>query len=98
MIDQLDDALKFTLQVEEKQKLEDIVDYEEVKQQIQKQLEDIRDNPIRHEGPLIYHLDVAAMYPNIILTNRLQPDAMIEESMCATCEFNTPDKTSYNFV
>lgn len=93
MIDQLDDALKFTLQVEEKQKLEDIVDYEEVKQQIQKQLEDIRDNPIRHEGPLIYHLDVAAMYPNIILTNRLQPDAMIEESMCATCEFNTPDKS-----
>lgn len=24
-----------------------------------------------HEKPLIYHLDVAAMYPNIILTNRL---------------------------
>jgi DNA polymerase epsilon subunit 1 len=23
------------------------------------------------ERPLIYHLDVAAMYPNIILTNRL---------------------------
>jgi DNA polymerase epsilon subunit 1 len=23
------------------------------------------------EKPLIYHLDVAAMYPNIILTNRL---------------------------
>ena len=24
----------------------------------------------REERPLIYHLDVAAMYPNIILTNR----------------------------
>lgn len=93
LIDQLDDALKFTLTVEEKQKLEDIVDYEQVRDQIKKKLEDLRDNPIRHESPLIYHLDVAAMYPNIILTNRLQPDAMIDESMCATCEFNTPDKT-----
>ncbi|KAK1275110.1 DNA polymerase epsilon catalytic subunit A [Acorus gramineus] len=32
----------------------------------------LRDNPAREECPLIYHLDVAAMYPNIILTNRLQ--------------------------
>lgn len=36
------------------------------------QLEVLRDSPIRDERPLIYHLDVAAMYPNIILTNRLQ--------------------------
>lgn len=28
--------------------------------------------------PLIYHLDVAAMYPNIILTNRLQPMAIVD--------------------
>jgi DNA polymerase epsilon subunit 1 len=93
LIDQLDDALKFTIQVEEKKKLEDVVDYDEVKAQIQKQLEDLRDIPIRHEPPLIYHLDVAAMYPNIILTNRLQPDAMVDESTCATCEFNVKDKT-----
>ena len=33
-------------------------------------LEGIRDAPNREETPLIYHLDVAAMYPNIILTNR----------------------------
>lgn len=30
----------------------------------------LRDVPAREETPLIYHLDVAAMYPNIILTNR----------------------------
>lgn len=36
------------------------------------QLVALRDHPIREERPLIYHLDVAAMYPNIILTNRLQ--------------------------
>ena len=27
---------------------------------------------MREENPIIYHLDVGAMYPNIILTNRLQ--------------------------
>ena len=32
----------------------------------------LRDCPNRLENPSIYHLDVAAMYPNIILTNRLQ--------------------------
>lgn len=42
------------------------------------------------EVPLIYHLDVAAMYPNIILTNRLQPPAMVDETMCAACSFNKP--------
>lgn len=36
------------------------------------QLESLRDVPNREERPVIYHLDVAAMYPNIILTNRLQ--------------------------
>ncbi len=36
------------------------------------QLQGLRDVPYRFETPLIYHLDVAAMYPNIILTNRLQ--------------------------
>ena len=28
------------------------------------------------------------MYPNIILTNRLQPDAMVTDAQCATCDFN----------
>lgn len=27
------------------------------------------------------------MYPNIILTNRLQPDAVISEDVCASCDF-----------
>ncbi|CAO3621731.1 unnamed protein product [Mucor hiemalis] len=93
LIDQLDDALKFTIQVEENKKLEDVVNYDEVKAQIQKELEELRDRPMRQEPPLIYHLDVAAMYPNIILTNRLQPDAMVDESQCATCEFNVSGKT-----
>jgi DNA polymerase epsilon subunit 1 len=28
------------------------------------------------------------MYPNIILTNRLQPNAMVNDSTCAACDFN----------
>lgn len=31
-----------------------------------------------------------AMYPNIILTNRLQPSAMVDETTCAACDFNRP--------
>ena len=38
-------------------------------------LEALRDTPNREECPLIYHLDVAAMYPNIILTNRCARNA-----------------------
>lgn len=33
------------------------------------------------------------MYPNIMTTNRLQPDSMIQESDCAACNFNLPGKT-----
>jgi DNA polymerase elongation subunit (family B) len=47
----------------------------------------------REEVPLIYHLDVAAMYPNIILTNRLQPAAIVTDEDCAACDFNKPGKT-----
>lgn len=45
---------------------------------------------MRLECPLIYHLDVGAMYPNIILTNRLQPCAMVDETTCAACDYNRP--------
>lgn len=31
------------------------------------------------------------MYPNIILTNRLQPSAMVDETVCAACDFNKAD-------
>ena len=44
----------------------------QVRADIVERLEMLRDTPQRKELPTIYHLDVAAMYPNIILTNRLQ--------------------------
>lgn len=40
--------------------------------EIKVKLTSLKEVPNRIECPLIYHLDVGAMYPNIILTNRLQ--------------------------
>lgn len=65
----------------------------QVKEQIKAKLLQLRETPIRNERPSIYHLDVASMYPNIMTTNRLQPDSMIKESDCAACDFNRPGKT-----
>ena len=58
---------------------------------LQQQLALLRDTPNRLEKPMIYHLDVAAMYPNIILSNRLQPVAIVNEKICAGCIFNKPE-------
>ncbi|GAO17735.1 hypothetical protein UVI_02033370 [Ustilaginoidea virens] len=89
----LDAALQFVITVEEKKSLDDVENYDEVKQQIAARLRKLKETPNRHERPLIYHLDVASMYPNIMTTNRLQPDSMISESDCAACDFNRPGKT-----
>jgi DNA polymerase epsilon subunit 1 len=32
------------------------------------------------------------MYPNIMLSNRLQPDSVVTEADCAACDFNRPGK------
>lgn len=70
LIDKLDTDLQYAITVECKASVEDVANYEEVRDEIKAQLESLRDVPNREECPLIYHLDVAAMYPNIILTNR----------------------------
>lgn len=93
LIKDLDHALKFSIEVEEKKSLDDVANYEEIKGQIAEQLLDLKERPNRSESPFIYHLDVAAMYPNIMTTNRLQPDSLIQESDCAACDFNRPGKT-----
>ncbi|KAL0266116.1 UNVERIFIED_CONTAM: hypothetical protein PYX00_011832 [Menopon gallinae] len=41
------------------------------------------------DKPVIYHLDVGAMYPNIILTNRLQPIAIKTEDDCMRCDYRS---------
>ncbi|KAL7272628.1 DNA polymerase epsilon catalytic subunit [Rhizina undulata] len=93
LVEELDAALQFSIVVEGNKKMEDVTNYEQVKEQIKSKLLELREVPSRNERPSIYHLDVASMYPNIMTTNRLQPDSMIQESDCAACDFNRPGKT-----
>ena len=78
------------IEVEEKIDLSMVVNFDEVCNEIIEKLSKLRDCPNRLEAPVIYHLDVGAMYPNIILTNRLQPSAIVDESDCSACDFNKP--------
>ncbi len=84
--------MTFCIVEESKCSIDDVLNYDEVKADIQAALEQMRDNPMLFEKPLIYHLDVAAMYPNIMLSNRLQPDSVVDESVCAVCDYNRPGK------
>ncbi|KAL9130915.1 MAG: hypothetical protein Q9217_001018 [Psora testacea] len=93
LICDLDAALQFSITVEEKKSLGDVTNYDEVKANIIAKLENLKATPNRNERPSIYHLDVASMYPNIMTTNRLQPDSMIQEADCAACDFNRPGKS-----
>ncbi|KAJ8327871.1 DNA polymerase epsilon catalytic subunit [Batrachochytrium dendrobatidis] len=88
LIDEIDEALTFSITVEHKVSKDDVLNYAEVRDSIIDKLDMLCETPQRNEEPLIYHLDVAAMYPNIILTNRLQPNAVVDESVCAACDFN----------
>ena len=76
--------------MEEKIPLEDVLNFDEICLQVHESYAELMRVPQRLEAPIIYHLDVAAMYPNIILTNRLQPSAIVHEADCAACDFNVP--------
>jgi DNA polymerase epsilon subunit 1 len=88
LIDNIDFALTFALENESGIQRSDVVNYDEVRNEIVEKLELLRDTPLRMEEPTVYHLDVAAMYPNIILSNRLQPCAIVTQADCAACDFN----------
>eukprot|EP00963_Diacronema_lutheri_P012452 scaffold1758_cov333-Pavlova_lutheri.AAC.12 len=92
LMDRLDRDMGFALE-KENLKAEDVENYSEVKEAIKTRLAELMDKPVRTEKPLIYHLDVSAMYPNIILTNRLQPPSVVSEQDCFACDFNAPGKT-----
>lgn len=90
---ELNESLRFCIEKENNARLEDVMNFDEVKEQITSMLTELKHNNSRHEKPLIYHVDVASMYPNIMTTNRLQPDSMKTERDCASCDFNRPGKT-----
>ncbi len=91
LISKIDQALTFAIEVESGIERTEVTNYDEVRADIVSRLEKLRDTPTRSEPPSVYHLDVAAMYPNIILTNRLQPCAIVDETVCAACDFNSGD-------
>ncbi len=88
LIANIDRDLKFAIEVEGGKKMEDIINYDDVKREIVDKLTALRDRPKRLQKPFVYHLDVGAMYPNIILTNRLQPNAIVDDETCAACDYN----------
>ncbi|ELK14230.1 DNA polymerase epsilon catalytic subunit A [Pteropus alecto] len=90
LLQRVEKTIRHAIEEEEKVPMEQVTNFQEVCDQIKNKLTSLRDVPNRIECPLIYHLDVGAMYPNIILTNRLQPSAMVDEATCAACDFNKP--------
>lgn len=86
----IDQVLQHAIEVEENVPLSMVTNLNEITEEIKNGLQDLYDIPNRQEQPVIFHLDVGAMYPNIILTNRLQPSSMVNETDCAACDFNRP--------
>ncbi|XP_057662319.1 DNA polymerase epsilon catalytic subunit 1 [Diorhabda carinulata] len=90
LVSKIANTLEHAIVVEEGVPMECVTNLEEVYEDIKGKLLALKNSPMRLERPLIYHLDVGAMYPNIILTNRLQPCAIVDETICAACDFNRP--------
>ncbi|XP_068619039.1 DNA polymerase epsilon catalytic subunit 1 [Battus philenor] len=91
LIETTEKTMRHAIEVEEGIPLDLVTNFDEVCTEIKSKLQHMKDHPRRDENPLIYHLDVGAMYPNIILTNRLQPSAMVNSSVCAVCDHNRPE-------
>lgn len=93
LINNIDEIIKFTVIHEKGETVDNIANYDEVKETVVESLLKLKNvpNPSKYETlPLIYHIDVAAMYPNIIITNRLQPVAVVNDRICSGCLFNSP--------
>ncbi|CBZ50569.1 DNA polymerase, related [Neospora caninum Liverpool] len=93
LIDSLDETLLFWLNQENASSSssltpEDFPDWQVHRQDILDRLVSLRNARVLRSLPVIYHLDVSAMYPNIILTHRLQPPAVVDEEFCSQCPFS----------
>ncbi|KAG9307161.1 hypothetical protein G9A89_016989 [Geosiphon pyriformis] len=105
LIENVDDILKFAIENEEKEEniiCSDVINYNEVREKIvfnlQKLLKDSSNDHKLVTQPAIYHFDVGAMYPNIILTNRLQPDAIMSIASNAPCAFKVDGKSCDRYM
>lgn len=70
LIESTKKVISHAIEVEENVPLDLVTNFDEVCDEIIQNLSSLREHPNRLENPVIYHLDVGAMYPNIILTNR----------------------------
>lgn len=98
----IEDYMQFCCEIENKTPYEDIENKEEVIEEIKNKLQAFislenketynrtTDIATLDTNPLIYHLDVGAMYPNIILTNKLQPVSIVNDTICSSCLYNNP--------
>jgi len=86
----LEKVIDFSIKVEAGISPDEVVNKDEVKQQVMDELQKFIDHDKKTIDcePLIYHVDVSAMYPNIILSNRLQPVSIVNDEICASCCFN----------
>ena len=60
------EAMRHTLIAEMDVKVEDIVDFDTVCEQVEVGIDELIKNPVRHENPKIYHLDVGAMWVFVV--------------------------------
>lgn len=91
LLEEVDRTIKFFVEVECKASVDDLVNYQEIKDKIIAELGALSMDRKYWEKPRIYHVDVAAMYPNIILTYRLQPTSIVNDTTCSGCLFNQPE-------
>lgn len=92
LVEDVDETIRFFVENECGKSMDDVQNKEDIRSSILKKLKHLIQNPSFECTPLIYHLDVGAMYPNIILTNRLQPMAIVDKMTCASCDFNVRGK------
>ncbi|KAL3319162.1 hypothetical protein Ciccas_002174 [Cichlidogyrus casuarinus] len=96
-------GIAYELGLKEDAEVDEVVTEEEINNvlaQVKDNLESLSMTPNRLECPVIYHLDVGAMYPNIILTNRLQPSAVAADAndRCPGCHFYKPGVACQRFM
>uniref|UniRef100_A0A452R0U0 DNA polymerase epsilon catalytic subunit n=1 Tax=Ursus americanus TaxID=9643 RepID=A0A452R0U0_URSAM len=87
LLQRVEKTMRHAIEEEEKVPMEQVTNFQEVCDQIKTKLTSLKDVPNRIECPLIYHLDVGAMYPNIILTNRLRLPCR-EQTARGRCEYH----------
>ena len=81
-------TMRFAVEKEYGRPVSECSNWDSVRADVESKLDALIAQPSLDCLPLIYHLDVGAMYPNIILTNRLQPMAVVDDSVCAACVWN----------